>query len=75
MCFGGNEAGAVVCAHCSKPREEAGWSIYVPYGELTVGWRVKLTQRYGPKLVKLLQTKWPGAKIDWDGFPGKKPHV
>jgi hypothetical protein len=75
MCFGGNEAGAVVCAHCSKPREEAGWSIYVPYAELTVGWRVKLTQRYGPKLVKLLQTKWPGAKIDWDGFPGKKPHV
>ena len=75
MCFGGNSAGAAACAHCSKPRAEAGWSIWLPFAELPVGWQSKLTARYAPSAVKLLQTKWPGAAIEWDGFPKTRPHV
>ena len=75
MCFGGNGAGAVACAHCSKARADAGWSIWLPYEELPAGWQRKLTARYAPAAVKLLQTKWPGASIDWDGFPTTRPHV
>ena len=75
MCFGGNSAGAAACAHCSKPRAEAGWSIWLPFAELPIGWQSKLTARYAPSAVKLLQTKWPGAAIEWDGFPKTRPHV
>eukprot|EP00947_MAST-08B_sp_MAST-8B-sp1_P002785 g2785.t1 len=64
MCFGQNDAGAESCVHCGKARADCGWSLWMDFSELPGGYQHSVTQRHAPKIITLLQTKWPGAKVD-----------
>ena len=67
MCFGLNAAAgdtaAVCCEHCGRPMVEVGWSIWVTYDQLPPSWQNTVTGRHGPKMLTLLRTKWPSAKL------------
>lgn len=62
MCFGQNEAGVKMCRHCERSFEECGWSIWLPFAEVS-GWQETLARRYQPKIVGVLKTKWPGCDV------------
>ena len=69
-------AAAVACTHCGKPRSEAGWSVWLPYGALPGGWRATVQRRYGPPLAALLKSKWPTAAVSLaPGEPGDLPPI
>eukprot|EP00051_Salpingoeca_urceolata_P002406 m.49932 g.49932 ORF g.49932 m.49932 type:complete len:519 (+) comp12112_c0_seq1:50-1606(+) len=72
MCFGQNDAGAVVCRHCDKPQREAGWSLWMAYDALPPSAQRRVERRYGPKILALLRTRWPAANAD---FPEPPPSV
>ena len=66
MCFGMNDPGSTHCQYdpCGKAsREDCGWSFEIEFEKLPEGTKGKVTQRYAPKIVSLLRTKWPGAVI------------
>lgn len=63
MCFGQNEAGAKVCQHCSRKIQDCGFSIWLSYDALPSGWKASVTARHAPKIITLLQSKWPGAQV------------
>jgi len=65
-CFGMNEGGEV-CQYCAKTRQECGWSIWLRYDELTPGWQRTATARHAPRVMSLLQTKWPNATFELVG--------
>lgn len=67
MCFGMNDQGAEACQHCAKPRSQCGWTIWLHFSQLPHGWQANVTQHYGPKIVTLLATKWPGGDIQYEG--------
>jgi len=63
MCFGSNPAGTSICQHCQKNREECGWTIWLSYSSLPKRWQKAMDRRYAPKLISILHTKWPEAKV------------
>jgi hypothetical protein len=64
MCFGQNGADDVVCSNCAKPPAEAGFSLWLTFDQLPPDWQAKMTRRHSPKIVALLQTRWPGCKVE-----------
>lgn len=64
MRFGQNEGCEDVCAHCGTNRNQGGWSIWVPYKDLPIEWKKKMDNRYAPKVISLLRTKWPGCDLE-----------
>ncbi len=57
---------ACYCVHCGKSMDEAGWSIWLSYGQLPAGPQATVTRRYGPKILATIQTKWPRATLTHD---------
>lgn len=74
MQFGMNEPGVTTCAACGKPQAEGGWSIWMHYDDLPKGWQRTVANRYGPRILSLLRTKWRGCNFvavdDPDTPPG-----
>ncbi|GBG24018.1 Hypothetical Protein FCC1311_002362 [Hondaea fermentalgiana] len=71
MCFGQNEAGTTVCQSCGQTRADAGYSLWLHFDELPLEWQRKMNRRHAPKLVSLLQTKWPDCTVECN--EGKMP--
>lgn len=65
MCFGVNEAGSEECRHCSKRREECGWTIWLAFEELPDAQKRQCARVHAPKILSLIQTKWPGAQVEY----------
>jgi hypothetical protein len=63
MCFGQNAAGAPACGHCGKAQAEAGWSLWLAFRDLPKEWQARMTRRHAPKVLAVLQTKWPGCAL------------
>ena len=63
MCFGQNAADAKTCQYCSRKIEDCGWSLWLPYARLPAKWQSAMTKRHGPKLISLIQSKWPGSRV------------
>lgn len=55
-----------LCVHCSKPRREVGWTLWMSYAELPAGWQAAADAQFGPKIVNVLQTKWPRCIVDFN---------
>jgi len=72
MCFGQNSGDTKSCQHCSRKIEECGWSLWLPYSKLPAKWQVAMTKRHGPKLISLIQSKWPGASVKLVGGGGSE---
>merc|ERR1712232_629724 len=66
MAFKLNEAGASLCQHCGRNREDVGWSLWMDYASLPKGWQRSMDRRYQPDIATLLATKWPDAKVEYD---------
>mmetsp|Transcript_18844 Transcript_18844/g.36978 ORF Transcript_18844/g.36978 Transcript_18844/m.36978 type:complete len:510 (+) Transcript_18844:157-1686(+) len=64
MCFGQNEAGTTTCQYCGQKREDGGYSLWLSFEDLPVDWQRKMNRRYAPKIVPLLQTKWPDCTVE-----------
>eukprot|EP00949_MAST-11_sp_MAST-11-sp1_P004409 g4409.t1 len=58
------------CQHCGKSASEVGWSIWMPFADLTPRWQYAMTKRYQPKFVTLIGTKWPRCTCTFEA--GKK---
>ena len=58
------------CQHCGKSASEIGWSIWMPFADLTPRWQYAMTKRYQPKFVTLIGTKWPRCTCTFEA--GKK---
>jgi len=71
MCFGQNDGGDR-CKFCGKTRDVAGWSFFLPYDKLPPKFQHVVTRRHAPKVVTLLRTKWPQAKVQWEGEGSSK---
>lgn len=74
MCFGLNDAGAAQCRHCSRARQECGWTLWKPYSELPKGWQGSMDRRYGPKIVTALRTKWKKCNVEFS-TPDNPPSI
>eukprot|EP00929_Paragymnodinium_shiwhaense_P002611 TRINITY_DN102911_c0_g1_i1.p1 TRINITY_DN102911_c0_g1~~TRINITY_DN102911_c0_g1_i1.p1 ORF type:complete len:536 (+),score=109.83 TRINITY_DN102911_c0_g1_i1:91-1698(+) len=60
MCFGENPAPAAnACKFCSRPQAEVGWTIWKTYEELPPGVQRRIDRMSGPKMLAILQTRWP----------------
>jgi hypothetical protein len=64
MCFGQNAAGVGACEHCGKAQADAGWSLWLSFQDLPKEWQARMTRRHAPKVLALLQTKWPGCTLE-----------
>lgn len=78
MCFGMNDAKAdggndPKCDNCARPRSVVGFTIWLRYDELPDKWKQSADRQFAPKVVSVLRTKWPGARIEVaeDGSYGK----
>ena len=71
MCFGQNAADAKTCQYCSRKIEDCGWSLWLPYARLPAKWQSAMTKRHGPKLISLIQSKWPGSRVKLIGVDDK----
>lgn len=67
MNFSTNPENATSCEGCHRPRAEAGWSIWMTYDQLTPGWQSTVLDRNAPKILSILNNKWPGCQVTWDG--------
>ena len=56
-----NECDSMKCMHCGEKKEDCGWTKWMTYEELTVGWQRSMDRRNQPKIVTLLGTKWRGV--------------
>ena len=65
--FGMNEAGAPTCGTCGQRPQDAGFSFWMAYDQLPAAQQRSVTVQHAPRIVSVLQTKWPGAEITWDG--------
>jgi len=70
MQFGQNEPGSHNCSACGRSKEDAQWSLHFKYSDLPPEWRKKMDRRHAPKVVSILQTKWPDCVVSTtDGSP------
>jgi hypothetical protein len=73
MCFGQNEDTSH-CRYCEKSKQDAGWSLWMHYNDLPAKSKGQITRRNAPKIVQILQTKWPRCDVipfpNQDDFPG-----
>lgn len=75
MNFGANDAGAETCATCGQRPQDGGFSIWLPFEDLPPRQQRAVTLRHAPRIVSLLQTKWKGADVTWDGGAEDAPAV
>lgn len=52
-----------ICLVCARPRSKAGWTVWMAYNQLPASWQRSADKQFAPKIVTVLRTKWPGAKI------------
>ncbi|KRX00636.1 UBA-like protein [Pseudocohnilembus persalinus] len=64
MCFGQNEGGDV-CQNCGIKKEHCGWSIYLPFEKLPSSAKRSLRRQHGPKIIGILETKWPSSDVEF----------
>lgn len=72
MCFGDNDGPAAVkgCRHCGKKAVDAGWTIWRTYADLPLPTRARIDRAFGPKVLAVLRTRWPGADLTAIGRDG-----
>ncbi|KAJ9472809.1 Protein FAM188A-like protein [Diplonema papillatum] len=66
MCFGLNGPENRRCKHCQRPKSEALWSVWLHYDDFPPSLKPLATKMFGPKLLRLLDTKWPNCSVEWD---------
>lgn len=66
MCFGQNDAGSTHCQHCSRSREEVGWTMWLSYADIPPSWQASVDRQYGPMFSTVLRTKWPDCKVEYE---------
>lgn len=57
------------CENCGRTQEEAGWSIHLHHDDLPAYVQAMAVRRFGPKILRVLRTKFPRAQVDY----GKQP--
>lgn len=63
MNFGQNEAG-LTCGACGKTRDQAFWSLWQTYDELSPRMKRRARQMYATQMEMIISTLWPKANID-----------
>ena len=53
------------CENCGRTQEEAGWSIYMHHDALPPHAQRMAVRRFGPKILRVIQTKFPGAQVQY----------
>eukprot|EP00391_Amoebophrya_sp_Ameob2_P012829 CAMPEP_0178996772 /NCGR_PEP_ID=MMETSP0795-20121207/8557_1 /TAXON_ID=88552 /ORGANISM="Amoebophrya sp., Strain Ameob2" /LENGTH=623 /DNA_ID=CAMNT_0020689205 /DNA_START=74 /DNA_END=1946 /DNA_ORIENTATION=- len=60
---GANEQEEARCRHCGDLISVCGWTLWLGFAELPGRWRRRVRLRYGPKIMRVLETKWPDADL------------
>jgi len=63
MNFGVVKGSPDKCTSCGRSKEEAGWSLWIPFDDLPDGRKRQVMGRHAKKIETVLWTKWPAAKV------------
>ena len=57
------QANQSMCSFCGKPLKEAGWTLWMPYGDLPPAIQRMADRMFAPKILNVLRTRWPDANV------------